>query len=96
MKYTLLKLILSQEVFTMDGLMAELKISEDRLEYLLDELEKEGFLELNNHYFDTTCDNCQKNGNCNTETYKPNEKVKKIRVVTPKALKFYENYIQSQ
>ncbi len=88
MVYRLLELILSDKVHTEDMLMEALGIEEKKLEILLDELEELGYLEENNYYFETTCDNCSKSGMCGTENYEPNEKVKKIRVITPKALEY--------
>lgn len=90
MEYELLKILLSEEIHTEDMLMDKLNINEEQLEALLLSLENLGFLEENQHYFESTCDNCNKNGNCATEPYKPNEKVKKIRVITPKALSFFD------
>lgn len=88
MVYRLLELILSEQVHTEDMLMEKLEVGEEKLEELLDELERLGYLEENNHYFETTCDNCSKSGMCGTESYEPSEKVKKIRVITPKALEY--------
>jgi len=89
MEYELLKILLSEEIHTEDMLMEKLNINEDDLESLMIKLESLGFLEENNHYFESTCDNCNKNGNCATEPYEPSKKVKKIRVITPKALSFF-------
>lgn len=88
MVYKLLEFILSDQVHTEDMLMEELGIDEEKLEILLTELEKLGYLEENNNYFESTCDNCTKMGTCESEPYEPNEKVKKIRVITPKALEY--------
>lgn len=88
MVYRLLELILSDKVHTEDMLMEALEVGEERLEELLIELEELGYLEENNYYFESTCDNCSKSGMCGTENYEPNEKVKKIRVITPKALEY--------
>jgi hypothetical protein len=88
MVYKLLELIMSDQVHTEDMLMEKLNIDEERLEELLLELESLGYLEENNDYFESTCDNCTKMGTCESETYKPSEKVKKIRVITPKALEY--------
>lgn len=88
MIYDLLDLILSEQIHTEDSLMEKLDINENELEVLLIRLEDEGYLSVNNHYFEETCDTCSKNGNCSTENYEPNEKVKKIRVITHKALDY--------
>lgn len=88
MVYQLLELILSEQVHTEDSLIEKLDINEKELEVLLIRLEDLGYLVENNDYFEATCDNCNKNGNCSTENYEPNEKVKKIRVITPKALEY--------
>ena len=88
MKYKLLKLILLGDVHTEDNLRFALGVSIDELEKLFEELEKDGFLKVDNEYFDKTCDNCTKHGNCTTDPYQPNEKVKKIRVLTQKAISY--------
>ncbi len=88
MIYDLLDLILSEQVHTEDSLMEKLDINENELEVLLVRLEEEGYLSVNNNYFEETCDTCSKNGNCSTENYEPSEKVKKIRVITHKALDY--------
>ena len=88
MVYQLLELILSEQVHTEDNLMEKLDINEHELEALLIQLEELGYLIENNSYFEATCDTCSKNGNCSTENYEPNEKVKKIRVITHKALDY--------
>lgn len=86
--YELLDLILSEQVHTEDSLMETLDINENELEALLIQLEELGYLTINNNYFEETCDTCSKNGTCSTENYEPNEKVKKIRVITHKALDY--------
>ncbi len=83
---SLLKLLLSGEVFSEDDIMKNMGIEADELENLFDILEDEGYLEVDNGYFDKTCDNCSKGGNCTSPTYQPNDKVKKIRVITWKAI----------
>jgi len=88
MIYELLDLILSEQVHTEDSLMEKLDINENELEVLLVRLEEEGYLKVNNDYFEATCDTCSKNGACSTENYEPNERVKKIRVITHKALDY--------
>ena len=88
MIYDLLDLILSEQVHTEDALMNKLNINENELEVLLVRLEEEGYLTVNNNYFEATCDTCSKNGACSTENYEPNERVKKIRVITHKALDY--------
>ena len=88
MVYQLLELILTEQVHTEDTLMQKLDINENELEYSLVQLEDLGYLVENNYYFEETCDTCSKSGNCGTENYEPNEKVKKIRVITPKALEY--------
>ena len=91
MVYQLLELILSEQVHTEDMLMEKLNINENELEALLIQLEEAGYLIENNAYFESTCDNCSKNGNCTTENYEPSERVKKIRVITHKALDYAKN-----
>ena len=88
MIYDLLDLILSEQVHTEDALMIKLNINENELEVLLVRLEEEGYLTVNNNYFEATCDTCSKNGACSTENYEPNERVKKIRVITHKSLDY--------
>ena len=88
MIYQLLDLILSEQIHTEDMLIEKMNIDEFQLETLLNDLEKLGYLEENNDYFESTCDNCSKNGNCSTENYEPNKKVKKIRVITHKSLEY--------
>lgn len=92
MIYKLLKLILAGDVHTEDHLRYALGVSEEKLEELLEDLEKEGFLKVDNEYFDKTCDNCNKHGNCTSDPYQPNERVKKIRVLTPKALAYAKEH----
>ncbi len=82
----LLKKLLRSEVTTEDEIMEFFNIDQDRLEELFDTLEDMGYLEVENGYFEKTCDNCSKGGNCSTTPYKPLEKVKKIRVLTWKAI----------
>lgn len=88
MIYKLLKLIMLGDVHTEDNLRLALGVTEEELEELFDELEVKGFLKVDNEYFDKTCDNCQKHGNCSTDPYQPNERVKKIRVLTQKAVSY--------
>lgn len=83
---SLLKLLLSGEVFTEDDIMENMKINNNELEELFQKLEDSGYLEVDNGYFEKTCDNCSKEGNCTTPTYTPNDKVRKIRVITWKAI----------
>ncbi|ADO82054.1 hypothetical protein [Ilyobacter polytropus] len=85
----LLKLLLSGEVFSEDEIMENMNINTKELENLFDILEDEGYLEVDNGYFEKTCDNCSKGGNCTSPTYKPSDKVKKIRVITWKAIEEY-------
>lgn len=85
----LLKLLLSGEVFSEDEIMENMNINTEELENLFDILEDNGYLEVDNGYFEKTCDNCSKDGNCTSPTYQPSDKVKKIRVITWKAIEKY-------
>lgn len=85
----LLKLLLSSEVTTEDEIMEVMEIDEKELEEIFDKLEDMGYLEVDNGYFEQTCDNCSKGGTCSTTPYRPSDKVKKIRVLTWKAIEEY-------
>lgn len=85
----LLKLLLSSEVTTEDEIMEVMDIDNTELEVLFDRLEGLGYLEVDNGYFEKTCDNCNKGGTCSTAPYRPVDKVKKIRVLTWKAIEEY-------
>ncbi len=49
---SLLKLLLSGEVFSEDDIMKNMGIEADELENLFDILEDEGYLEVDNGYFE--------------------------------------------
>ncbi len=83
---SLLKLLLSGEVFSEDDIMENMNIDNEELEDLFQKLEDEGYLEVDNGYFERTCENCSKDSNCTSPTYRPNDKVQKIRVITWKAI----------
>lgn len=82
----LLKMLLAAEVTTEDEIMQVMNIDAEELEKLFDSLEDMGYMEVDNGYFERTCDNCNKGGTCSTPPYRPVEKVKKIRVLTWKAI----------
>jgi hypothetical protein len=83
---SLLKLLLSGEVFTEDDIMENMNINNNELENLFQKLEDLNYLEVDNSYFEKTCDNCSKESSCISPTYIPNERVRKIRVLTWKAI----------
>jgi|GEM_PF-1859621 len=85
----LLKLLLSSEVTTEDEIMEVMDIDAGELEKIFDTLEDMGYLEVDNGYFEKTCDNCSKGGSCSTAPYRPVDKVRKIRVLTWKAIEEY-------
>lgn len=85
----LLKLLMASEVTTEDEIMEVMKIDNTELEEIFNTLEDMGYLEVDNGYFEQTCDNCSKGGSCSTTPYRPIDKVKKIRVLTWKAIEEY-------
>jgi len=85
----LLKLLLSSEISTEDEIMEVMDIDSVEMEILFDKLEDMGYLEVNNGYFEKTCDDCSKGGSCSIAPYRPVDNVKKIRVLTWKAIEEY-------
>ena len=86
-----LKLILSSDVLSEDMIIKELGIDEDILEAAFDGLENLGYLRTDEQYFENTCDVCQKGGTCEKPQYHPGENVKKIRVLTLKAIEEFNS-----
>jgi len=89
LKKQVLGFLFKDQVTTEDMILKEFNITEDELEEIFDELEEDGYMRVDDEYFENTCDKCQKGGNCSTEQYHPKEKVKKIRVLTLKAVNEY-------
>ena len=87
----MLKMLLSNQVSTEDDIMEKMGIDENKMNELFDILEDMGYLEVDNGYFERTCDNCNKGGTCSTTPYRPVDKVKKIRVLTWKAIEEFGN-----
>lgn len=89
----MLKLLLSSQVSTEDDIMNKMEIDEAHLNSLFDILEDMGYMEVENGYFEKTCDNCAKGGNCSTEAYRPRHSVKKIRVLTWRAVEDFKEFL---
>ncbi len=86
-----LELILNSDVLSEDMIIDELGIDEETLELAFQGLEDKGYLRTDNQYFENTCDVCQKDGTCESPQYHPDKKVKKIRVLTLKAMEEFKN-----